>query len=249
MMKITRSMVAGILVIVVIFAAFAGFIAYQRNKSRGEFAGVIYSGEPASTALSINELKSAIATYERRIERHVSDAAKTANYWKILAIRLMSRGLYGDALEALEQAIFYSPEDAALHYFTGVSAGTMAKSFHVFPGRENRDRINYNALAERAFLRSVELDGHYPRPLYGLGVLYVFELDRPAEAIPYLERHLEISRTDTDTMFVLARAHYMLGNLRAALDLYDRIITITGDDQKRMDARNNRQLLLGQMHG
>jgi len=248
-MKITRGMVTGILVIVVIASLIIGVSAYQRNKTRGEFASRMFSMEGRSPALSIEELKAAIATYEKRIERHVADAAKTATYWKILSTRLMDRGLYGEALQALDQAIRYSPEDAALHCYTGIAAGVMAKSVHSFPGREDRERENYYALAERAYLRSIDLDNRYLRALYGLGVLYVFELDRPGDAIPYLERHLEVSRGDVDTMFVLARAHFMLSNFQIALDLYDRIITLTRDEQKRIDAHNNRQFVLGQMHG
>jgi len=248
-MKITRGMAAGVLAIAVIAAVIIGASAYQRNKSRGEFARRIISQGPGTSELGIAELRSAIASYERRVERHVEDASRAATYRKILSTRLMDRGLFGEALEVLEQAVYFSPEDAALQCFTGIAAGTVAKSFHVFPGRANPERENYYLLAEKAFLRSIELDSRYLRPLYGLGVLYVFELDRPLEAIPLLERCLEISRGDVDTMFVLARAHFMLRNFQAALDLYDRIITITGDEQKRIDAHNNRQLILGQIYG
>ena len=248
-MKITKGTVYGIFVIVIIAAGIAGISMYQKNKDRGELARRIFSQGSGNNALSIEELKSAIATYERRIERHVEDAAKTATYWKILSVRLMDRGLAGEALEALEQAIYYSPEDASLHCYTGVCAGIMAKSIHAFPGRESRDRENYYALAEKAYLRAIELDGRYLRALYGLGVLYVFELGRPEDAIPRLKRYLEISRNDVDVMFVLARAHYILRDFKAAVDLYDRIITITGDEQKRQDAQNNRQMVLGQMNG
>jgi tetratricopeptide (TPR) repeat protein len=162
---------------------------------------------------------------------------------------LQDRGLHGEALEALRNAAYYLPEDPSVQYNTGLSAGIMAKASHAFPGRENREKEEYFSLAEKAFLRAIELDGRYLSPKYGLGVLYVFELDRPEEAIPHLQKYLEISRNDVDTIFVLARAHYMTRNYQAAVDLYDRIITLTRDDQKRKDAQNNRQLILGQMNG
>jgi len=248
-MKITRGMVFGVFVIVAVASGIIGVSAYQKNKIRGELAGRIYSQEPGAPALTVEQLKASIGEYEKRIARHVQDAAKTASYWKILSVRLMDRGLSGEALEALERAIYYSPEDAALHCYTGITAGTIAKSLHVFPGRDNTEREKYFTLAEKAYLRSIELDGRYLRALYGLGVLYVFELDRPEDALPYLGRYLEISRNDVDVMFVLARAFYMLRDYQAALDLYDRIITLTRDEQKRIDAHNNRQLILGQMYG
>ena len=248
-MKITKASVIAIVVILAVVFGFFGYSMYQKNKLRGEFARRVLSQGADTPPQSIDELKAAIRAYERKIEEHVNDAAKTGSYWKLLVVRLMDRELYGEALDALEHAIYYAPNDPALHNWTGISAGIMAKSLHVFPGRENRERENYFALAEKAYLRAIELDSRFLRPRYGLAVLYVFELDRPAEAIPHLERYLEISRNDVDTMFVLARAHYMLKNFKAAVDLYDRIITLTRDEQKRIDAHNNRQLVLDQMHG
>ena len=239
----------GIIMLLIIGVAIYGFSMNARYKSRGELAKRIFSHESGNPPLTIEELKTAITAYEKQIERYVDDSAKTGSYWKLLAVRLMDRGLYGEALEALERAIFYTPEDAALHCYTGITAGVMAKSIHDFPGRDNREREKYFALAESAYLRSIELDNRYLRPRYGLGVLYVFELERPGDAIPHLERYLEISRNDVDTMFVLARAFYMLKNYQAAVDLYERIITLSKDEQKRIDAQNNRQMVLGQMYG
>ena len=252
-MKIKKGAVISIIVIALIVIAVYGATMAQRYKSRGELAEQIFSASSThgdgTTPTTIEGLKAAIAMYEKQIEQYVKDAAKTGTYWKILAVRLQDRGLHGEALEALEHAIYYTPLDPTLHYYTGVSAGIMAKSIHAFPGRENTDRNRYFALAEESYLRAIELDDRYLRPRYGLGVLYVFELDRPEDAVPHLERCLEISRNDVDTMFVLARAFYMLKKYQESLDLYDRIITLTKDGQKKIDAQNNRQTILGLVHG
>ena len=251
-MKIKKGAVIGITVIILIVIGVAFYAVYERNKDRGEFAQRIISqggGSMWDRPDSIEELKTSIATYEKRINRYVEDAAKTGTYWKLLAARLQERGLHGEALDALQHAIYYSPEDPLVQYYTGISAGIMAKSVHDFPGKDDGGRKKYFALAEDSFLRAIDLDSRYLRPRYSLGVLYVFDLNRPQDAIPHLERCLEISRNDVDTMFVLARAHFMLKNYQAALDLYDRIITLTTDAQKRTDAQNNRQMVLGQMHG
>jgi tetratricopeptide (TPR) repeat protein len=248
-MKINKT--AAKIIIVVSFIAIAAYAASIREglKRRRELAERIFYQGNENPSDSLEELKATIASYEKRIERHVQDAARAASYWKILAIRLQDRGLHGEALDALENAIRYAPADPVLHYHTGVSAGTMAKSLHYFSGGDNIEREKYFVLAEEAFLRAIELDSRYLSPRYGLGVLYVFELDRPEDALVHLERCLEISRNDIDTMFVLARALYMLKSYQAAVDLYDRIITLTRDEQKRVDAQNNRQLVMGQMYG
>jgi tetratricopeptide (TPR) repeat protein len=80
-------------------------------------------------------------------------------------------------------------------------------------------------------------------------VLYVFDLNRPEDAIVHLQRVLEISRGDLDAMFVLARAFYMIGDFRSAIDLFDRIITLTRDDQTRMAAQSNREIVMRRLHG
>jgi len=248
-MKIKKGAIIGIGIIIIIVIAAAAVSFGQRNSGRTDLAKRIFSLGSDNPGTSIEELKASIAAYEKRIDEHVKDAAKTSAYWKILAVRLQDRGLHGEALAALEHAIYYSPEDPALHYYTGVSAGIIAKSIHLFPGNENSDRNLYFRLSEDSYLRAIELDGRYLRPRYGLAVLYVFELDRPEDAIPQMERYLEISRNDVDAMFILARAHFMLNNYKAAVDLYDRIITLTRDEQKRIEAQNNRQLIMGRIYG
>ena len=249
MKKIKGLSIVITLIILVSIAAVVSFL-YERNKERTEFADFLISQHGRwATPDSVSELKAAIAANDRRIERHVQYAARNGTYWKLLSVRLQQRGLHGEALEALEQAIYFAPEDPMLHYYTGVSAGIMAKSFHLFPGRDNSERNSYLALAESSLLRAIELDGSYLRPRYSLGVLYVFDLDRPEDAIPHLQRYLEISRNDVDTMFVLARAFFMLRRFQDSVNLYERIIILSGDEKKRDDAHNNKLAALGHMNG
>jgi tetratricopeptide (TPR) repeat protein len=248
-MKTNKGILIGLTLLVIIIVTVTASMLYERSRRRAVFAEHFTSHGRWATPDSVRELRSAIAANERRIERHVQYASRNAHYWKLLSVRLQQRGLHGETLEALERAIFITPEDPMLHYYTGISAGTMAKSFHLFPGRDNTERNMYFALAESAFLRAIELDPGYLRPRYSLAVLYVFDLDMPEEAIPHLLRCLEISRNDVEAMFVLARAFYMLRRYEEAVELYNRIIILTGDEQRRIDAHNNRQLALDRMYG
>jgi len=235
--------------VLVIITAFSMYSRHQKNKAYGEQAQRIYSSGVSNPPSSVEELKSAIAANEKKLEAYVNDATQTGIYWKLLASRLQDKGLHGEALQALQKAAYYFPEDPSIQYYIGLSAGIMAKASHAFPGSVDYEKEGYYSLAENAFLRAIELDSRYLRPKYSLGVLYVFELDRPEDAVPHLLSYLEISRNDIDTMFVLARAYYMMRNYKAAIDLYDRIITLTRDEQKRKDAQNNRQIILGEMNG
>ncbi len=245
----------GILVTGIVLAVVAGailvFVAYRFSSARAALASrVADMGAGGAPPETIEGLKKAIATYEDRIDAVVADAGKAGIYWKLLAVRLQDKAMYGEALESLEKAIAYFPEDASLFYRAGISASIVAKSTldFAFSGR-NPERDRLLAFAEDAHLRAISLDPSYARPLYALGVLYVFELDRSEKAIPLLERYLELESRDADGMFVLARAYYVTGAYQKAVDLYDRILATTKDDAKQREAEANKKAALDALYG
>ena len=249
-MKIGNKVVIGIVVVICIAGIVVGIGAYKTRSRQSQLAAQIIALGRGGTPSGIEDMRKAIALYEKKIEEHVKDAEKRGSYWKILANRLYDKGLHTDALDALRQAIIYMPEDVALYYMQGVSAGVMAKSVL----DSSREQADYYALAEESFLRSIALNSNYLRPRYSLGVLYTFDLNRPAEAIPHLELYLEQSpnstpiASDINAMFVLARAYYMIGDDQRAVEMYDRIIASTKDTAQKVEADNNKQLVLEQMY-
>ncbi|MDR3160403.1 MAG: tetratricopeptide repeat protein [Spirochaetaceae bacterium] len=246
-MKMKKEYRTGIAVILIAAAALGGLVAFQKYRSRNSLALRISElGPRGNQPQTVEELRRAIARYEERIEAHVKDAAQTGLYWKILAARLQDRDLHHEALNALERAVYYFPGDATVHYLRGLSAGVVGKSAFGLNGAGKRE---YLALSEASYLRAIELDPDYERPRYGLGVLYVFELDKPQEAVAHLLWFLENSRDNVDAMFVLARAYFMLENYREALDLYERIIAVARDPAQRNEAENNRQAILDSYYG
>ncbi|MDR1419359.1 MAG: tetratricopeptide repeat protein [Treponema sp.] len=250
-MKIKKDIVTGIIAVAVIGLGIYGFYRYDKSKSHGDLARRIAEISPrGGPPETIEGLKAAIALYEGQIELNIKEAGQTGVYWKILATRYADRGMHSDALYALEQAIRYNAEDPALYYLTGVSAAIAAKSSLDFPGAGGGEasRVRYFALAEDAYRRAIALDESYARPRYGLGILYVFELERPAEAIPHLERYLQLMSSDVNAMFALARAFYETGRNTMALELYDRIISVTKDQAVREEARKNREIVLGSVY-
>ncbi|GHU01714.1 hypothetical protein FACS1894147_02090 [Spirochaetia bacterium] len=246
-MKAKEKMMALVLILIVAGGFFA-LRTYQKTKSRNDLATRILEigARSEATPSSIEDLRSAIAVHEKQIEQHVKDAAQTGVYWKILATRLQDKGLHIEALDALERALHYYPQDEALHYQTGISAGFAAKDTQNFSGDGDVRRSQYYALSESGFLRAIGIDDRYLRPRYSLAVLYIFELDRPAEAIPHLLKYLEISTKDADAMFLLARAYYMVGNEEESLRYYERIISTTKDPKRKAEAENNRRIITGQ---
>ena len=249
-MKKVRETVIGIFVVALIVAGVIWVYNNERNKVHRDLARRISAlsprGGPPNT---IEGLKEAIALYEAQIERNVQEGAQTGSYWKILAIRLADRGMHRDALDAMERAIYYQAEDPTLFHLTGEYASVVAAATVGFSTNAGTEREHFVRLAENSYLRAIQLDSGYARPLLGLGILYTFDQGRPFEAIPHLERYLQLSSTDIRGMFVLARAYYMTEDYERALELYDRIIARTKDQRVRAEAQNNIEIIRNIIYG
>ncbi|MCL2410288.1 MAG: tetratricopeptide repeat protein [Treponema sp.] len=235
------------IIILVILGALAVFI-YNRTTTRNsrELERAMIELSPrGGTPETIESLRQAIRLHEEQIERHVRDAARTGVYWRILGIRLADRNMHRDALDAFQRAIDFNTRDASSFYLAGISAAHVAKSIVGFSPDSESQREHYFRLAENAHLRALELDVTYTRPMYALGILYAFELNRPEDAIIQLERLLQIRPSDIDSLFVLARAYFMTEDFAAAIEVYDRIIARTRDQNVMREAQNLRDTVMG----
>ena len=240
-MKQFKEIVLGVFVILVFGWLITYIYRYESAKSNKDLAKRMSELSPkGGPPVDLEDLRRAIALYEDQIERNVREGAQTGVYWKILATRLADKGMDNDALEALERAIYFNSEDPFLYYLTGVSAAKIAKSKVGFSRNTETEREHYYRLAENSYLRALELDITYSRAMYGLAIMYVFELeDRAQDAVVYLERYLQIQPSDTNAMFVLARAHAMTENYSQAVEIYDRIASRTKDKNVKQEALNN----------
>jgi tetratricopeptide (TPR) repeat protein len=233
------------LFVVVSFGALI-FMVYHFETEKGHrnlakrIIGLSSRGGPPQT---IEGLKEAIALYERQIEFNVRTGVQTGSYWKILAIRLADRGMHKDALEAFDRALYFNADDPTLFYLTGESASVAAASTIGFNEGAAVERVHYQNLAESAYLRAIQLDPTYAKPKLGLGLLYTFDMDRPADAISHLDKYLQIVPGDISAMFILARAYFMTGDNDRAVELYDRIIYRSKDPKVRTEAQNNREFI------
>ena len=247
-MRKLKEIILALLVFTALGALAMGVYRTQRDKPHKELAKRIAELSPrGGPPREIEDLKKAIALYEAQIELNVKEGAQTGTYWKILAIRLADRDMHRDALAAFEKALYYNTSDPTIYYLIGVSAGTTAKSIVGFSTNAQNEKEHFYTLSENSYKRALELEPQYQKSMYGLGVLYTFELNRPAEAIPYLEDYLRILPNDIQAMFVLARAYYMTGNKEQAVELYDKIIARTKDPKVKAEAQNNKNLVWEQM--
>lgn len=201
--------------------------------------------EGVSNPTTIEELKDAINKYGERAADVQLAVGQVGIWYKILGTRYIDQKMYGEALKCFQEALKYYPDNQNLYYYVGVCAGYMSHSALDYGGIGNTQvKYNYLKLAEEAYLRAISIDDRYVRALYGLGVLYVFELDESEKAIPYLEKALEIDTRNIDAMFVLARAYYSTYDFDNAVAMYDKIITTTKSAEKKATAEENKKKVL-----
>lgn len=199
---------------------------------------------------TIEELTSAIKKYQNRVEDIINAEARVGIWYKILASRYLDNQMYAKALENYRLAVEYYPTNHNLYFYIGVCAGYMAKASLDYEATGSTlDRDRYYALSESAYLRAIELHPSYARAMYAVSVLYVFELNAPQKAIPYLKSLIEIEKQNIDAMFVLARAYYATGASEESISMYNQIITITKDEKQKTDAEANKAQVLEESYG
>ena len=194
------------------------------------------------------ELGEAIRKYEKRAMDLVASESQEGIWYKILGTRYLDEGMFTKAYECFQKALVFYPANANLYFYVAVCAGKIANSVLDFDATGNisvqERKRNYLKLSEEAYLQALSINPKYYRAMYGLGVLYVFELSQSKDAVPYLERFLETQTKDTNGMFVLARAYYETGEKSKAVQLYDRIIELKPNDEKVAAAEQNKQKVL-----
>ena len=201
--------------------------------------------EGVESPTTIEELKDAIKKYQERVADVQLAQSQIGIWYKILGTRYLDNKMYGEALKCFQEALTYYPDNQNLYYYVGVCAGYMSHAALDYNASgTNEVKYNYLKLAEEAYLRAIAIEDRYVRALYGLGVLYVFELDEPEKAIPHLEKALSIDTKNLDTMFVLARAYYSSYEFDKAIEIYDRIIETTKSEDTKKTAEENKKIVL-----
>jgi cytochrome c-type biogenesis protein CcmH/NrfG len=187
----------------------------------------------------IAELKKDVAELKKSVEEKVRLTDKLGSYYKLLAIAYLDKSMYGEALEALEEAIRIHPEQHGLFIYRAISAARLAKAL-----KSDVERMEYMKIAEDSYLRAIALEPASTQALYGLAVLYTYELDQPENALPLVDRILRKESRNIDAMFLLAAAHYLMGNTEAALETYDKIIATSNAGTRRDEAKKNKERVL-----
>lgn len=167
------------------------------------------------------------------VERIASSTKRLGTLYKMLAVDFFDAGMFGPALDYLEKALRVYPENYTLYYYSALASARIAKS-----KGDPAERRQGMQQAEYYYREALRYKAGYLDALYGLAVLYVFELDTPEKAVPHLELLVEISESHTDARFLLARAYAALGEYEAAEQQYQRIIDLDKESSAAKEARN-----------
>ena len=186
------------------------------------------------------ELKDAIRKYEKRVDDIMIAEGRIGIWYKILGSRYMDQKMYKKALKAFQSALEYYPENPNLFYQVGLAASLTAKNALDFElTGTDIEKKRYFDLAASAYNRALEIDPKHSKAVYALSVLYIFELNRPAEAIPILEKIAEWEKKPIDHLFLLGAAYYMTGENEKAIAVYEHIIEISSSAEKKAKAESN----------
>jgi tetratricopeptide (TPR) repeat protein len=206
----------------------------------------IAKGAPPRTP---EEIKAAIAQYSAEAKRTVDATARIGTYYELLATRYLGMKMFRDAYDALQMAIRHFPDAPGLYYNSGLSAAHIAKSEGAKGASGAAERDKWFSASEAAYKRAIETKNNYGDALYGLSVLYSFELGRSAEAIPLLTRLVGVETKNADAMMLLGRCLYQEGRLEEAAHWYETAAQTTVVPEKREAATQARSSILGEAGG
>ncbi len=220
------------------------------TKSNKTIIRMQHIEEGVSSPNTIDELKEAISKYEERVADIQLAQSQIGIWYKILATRYLDKKMYGEALKTFQKALEFYPDNQNLYYYVGLCAGYMSHAAMDFEASGRFDKkMNYLHLSEDAYKRAIDIEPRYVRALYGLAILYEFELDESEKSIPLLEKLLTIDTKHMDAMFALARAYFVCYEFDKAVEMYDKIISITKSQERKDEAERNKKYVLECAYG
>ena len=178
-----------VLLVAVIFAS------CSRLRGREETVDVLLEmeGSPYQdrevSERRVEEIKQAIARYQKAVSKTVDDTGQIGIYYKMLALEYMNLSMFRTAYDALQEALAIHPENPILFYYSAICAARVSKA-----QVEAAVRTEWLGRSESLYLRAIDIDPRYADALYGISVLYVFELGRPAAGrlLPLLDARLRL---------------------------------------------------------
>lgn len=202
-----------------------------------------YEGEEVSEE-KVAELEEHVKRFSDEVIELVRKKGRLGIYYRMLAMEYLDQEMYGPAMENFRKALEIYPNNHIVHYYTGVASSQIAETK---PDEESR--LELLRQAAHYYERAVELKGNYVEALYALSVLYIFELDRPYDAEPYVQKIIETRKDHWRAKFLLARIRVEQNRIEEAVEIYSEIAEESPQDDMVERARENRDRLMGGQYG
>lgn len=211
------------------------------SKKTKELANQVYETEEdrVNSDKRIRELTRDIKKVEKDLDELLDLYQKNGNFHRAMGIKMIHYKMFYKAYEHFNKALEFFPNSEMIHYYRGLSAAQYAKSQdqdHIYREYIDRARISYEY--------SLELNPRFPKGLYALSIIYVYEIDRPDDAKPLLDRLLEISTREFDAMLLRSLLFERDGELNRAIDLYDKVLRLSENQKHILIATENRERVL-----
>lgn len=184
-------------------------------------------------------LKRDIDKFRKILDEKIDAGEKLGTYYKLIGLKYLDYKMYKLALEAFEDALDIYPENPVVLYNAGLSSARLSKT-------ESSESESYRLLiqAERYYKASLLFNNRFSSPMYGLAILYIYEMDQPELAVPLMELYNTIQKSSMKGRFLLAAALYASGKEGEAVDAYNDIIDKSEDATEVESAQNNRDAIL-----
>lgn len=185
------------------------------------------------------QLKSDIKRVDREINETIEGLRDRGTYYKLIGLKFMDYKMWPQGIEAFDQALNIYPDNSRLHYYRAVCLGQTGIN-------ESQQTLSQDLLrrAERDYLRAAELDRIYTSPLWGLAILYIYEMDRGSEAGVILDRLLKIEPSNERAIFLRAELYQAQGDRLRAIELYHKL-EVDGKDKDIKEEAMSRAASLG----
>lgn len=237
------------------------YFGYRMNQAEEaeSYEDILTSEEFAETRDEVINAKieaqiQKIDAIEDEVNEIINKVQQKGELYKVLGLRYLEIGMFGEAWEAYDKALEIYPLSARLHYYRGIAAGQMAKS-EVNPEQYEL----WLDMAENDYTKAIELDPDYGSPLYSLALLALYEKEEYSRAADLLDRYLFMDglsnqstnlldrrtdlRQDYRAMLVRGQLAVLEGELTNAKIWFGKVIENSGDEELVSSAREKLEAL------
>ncbi|MBF9016142.1 MULTISPECIES: tetratricopeptide repeat protein [unclassified Oceanispirochaeta] len=230
MIKQIKRTVPAIMTVIVLFS-----LSSCKPMRNDDLAERVYEIEQTGTVEDpekIKEIRKDINRWEDELNDAITAGKNTARYYRTLGLKFMDYDMYGPARDSFSRGLEITSSDARMYYYRAVAVSKLAVS------RDTAEQtVSELKQAEEDYKRAISLEPRYMPPNYSLAILYIYELERPFEAEPYLEQYLKIERSDGRALLLYGQLLEQMGMSEKAMDQYNLLLSISGFNAEKEQAR------------